>query len=242
MTCARHVRCLNRWVSDDGQDRALYDRIARIYDPWSRSVVEDLEFYVEQAPHRRAARRAGGGTTDRRACSEGGVRVIGVDESPECWPVRAPTPRRGRGRLIDLRLGDLRDPPVTGVPRDRPVCRCSMPDESRSPRALRRGVAARAGWAARLRRLRPERRGHPETDGICSTRTRHLRARGLERRSRTLVLSVRGGSGATFEPTGSAPGGTPDRMPDSWPELYGWFDRHRPRDGGDQIWVCTRPR
>ena len=25
----------------------LYDRIASIYDPWSRSVTEDVEFYVE---------------------------------------------------------------------------------------------------------------------------------------------------------------------------------------------------
>ena len=28
---------------------ALYDRIASIYDPWSRSVTEDIGFYVEQA-------------------------------------------------------------------------------------------------------------------------------------------------------------------------------------------------
>ena len=28
---------------------ALYDSIAGIYDPWSASVVEDIEFYVEEA-------------------------------------------------------------------------------------------------------------------------------------------------------------------------------------------------
>ena len=28
---------------------ALYDRIARIYDPWSVSVTEDVELYVEEA-------------------------------------------------------------------------------------------------------------------------------------------------------------------------------------------------
>ena len=33
---------------------SLYDRIAQLYDPWSASVVEDIEFYVEEA------RRAGG--------------------------------------------------------------------------------------------------------------------------------------------------------------------------------------
>ena len=27
----------------------LYDRIARFYDPWSRSVTEDVGFYVDHA-------------------------------------------------------------------------------------------------------------------------------------------------------------------------------------------------
>ena len=26
-----------------------YDAIARLYDPWSRSVVEDVSFYVDEA-------------------------------------------------------------------------------------------------------------------------------------------------------------------------------------------------
>ena len=34
---------------------SAYDAIARLYDPWSRSVTEDVPFYVEEA------RRAGGG-------------------------------------------------------------------------------------------------------------------------------------------------------------------------------------
>jgi hypothetical protein len=36
-------------VADDGSGEALYDGIAQIYDPWSRSVVEDVDFYVEEA-------------------------------------------------------------------------------------------------------------------------------------------------------------------------------------------------
>ena len=28
---------------------SAYDSIARLYDPWSRSVVEDVAFYVEEA-------------------------------------------------------------------------------------------------------------------------------------------------------------------------------------------------
>jgi len=34
---------------------ALYDSIASIYDPWSRSVTEDIGFYVD------AATASGGG-------------------------------------------------------------------------------------------------------------------------------------------------------------------------------------
>ena len=29
----------------------LYDRIARFYDPWSRSVVEDVDFYLRAIRH-----------------------------------------------------------------------------------------------------------------------------------------------------------------------------------------------
>ena len=28
---------------------SAYDKIARVYDPWSRSVVEDVPFYVAEA-------------------------------------------------------------------------------------------------------------------------------------------------------------------------------------------------
>ncbi len=33
----------------DVAELALYDRIASFYDPWSVSVTEDVEFYVEEA-------------------------------------------------------------------------------------------------------------------------------------------------------------------------------------------------
>ena len=64
---------------------ALYDRIASIYDPWSRSVTEDIGFYVEQA-------LASGGPVVELAVGTGriavpiaraGVAVIGVDSSPD---------------------------------------------------------------------------------------------------------------------------------------------------------------
>src|SRR5439155_319619 len=63
---------------------SLYDSIASLYDPWSRSVTEDVSFYVEEA------RRAGGPVvelavgTGRIAIPTAaqGIRVIGIDSSP----------------------------------------------------------------------------------------------------------------------------------------------------------------
>ena len=94
---------------------ALYDRIARIYDPWSVSVTEDVEFYVDEAV-------ASGGPVVELAVGTGriavptaraGIAVIGVDESPGMIAVaRERAEREGVGELLDLRLGDLREPPV----------------------------------------------------------------------------------------------------------------------------------
>ena len=99
-TVSQGSSLLESGVSDDGPDRALYDAIARIYDPWSRSVVEDVDFYVEEA-------LASGGPVVELAVGTGriavpvakaGVQVIGVDESPGDARRRAGV-RRARGRL-----------------------------------------------------------------------------------------------------------------------------------------------
>ena len=45
-----------------------YDPIARVYDPWSASVTEDVEFYVEEA-------RASGGPVVELACGTGRISV-----------------------------------------------------------------------------------------------------------------------------------------------------------------------
>ena len=90
-----------------------YDAIAELYDPWSASVVEDVGFYLEEA------RRSGGPVvelgvgTGRIAVplAADGIRVIGVDSSRRMLDVCA---RRAAlaGVDLDLRVGDLRDPPV----------------------------------------------------------------------------------------------------------------------------------
>src|SRR5512138_2334816 len=91
-----------------------YDAIAELYDPWSVSVVEDVGFYLEEA------RRSGGPVvelgvgTGRIAVpiAADGIRVIGVDSSRGMLDVCG---RRAAlaGVDVDLRAGDLRDPPVS---------------------------------------------------------------------------------------------------------------------------------
>src|SRR6059058_4043937 len=90
-----------------------YDDIARLYDPWSRSVTEDVPFYLDEA------RRSGGPVvelgvrTGRIAVpiASDGIRVIGVDSSGGMLQVCAERAALA-GATIDLRLGDLRQPPV----------------------------------------------------------------------------------------------------------------------------------
>ena len=93
-----------------------YDSIARLYDPWSRSVTEDIAFYLEEA-----ARAAPGPVvelgigTGRIAVpvAADGIRVIGIDSSLEMLAVcREQAELAGVTGLLDLRLGDYRDPPI----------------------------------------------------------------------------------------------------------------------------------
>ena len=233
---------------------ALYDRIAGIYDPWSRSVTEDVQFYVDEAV-------GSGGPVVELAVGTGriavpvakaGIRVIGVDESAEMLAVaRAHAEREGVSALVDLRRGDLREPPVAErVPLVTIPFRSllHMADEQEKLRALR----AAAGVLARGGRLifdvfAPSVEDIEETDGIWLEREPGIFERAdWDPRARTLVLSVRGGAqAATFELHWlSAPEWLAliERAGLEAEDLYGWFDG-RPYDGGeDQVWVCRRPR
>ena len=94
---------------------ALYDSIARIYDPWSASVVEDIAFYVEEAlgcdgP---VVELAVGSGRIAVPIAQAGRAVIGVDLSEGMLEVaRALAEEHGVSALVDLRVGDLREPPV----------------------------------------------------------------------------------------------------------------------------------
>src|SRR3954471_17371283 len=92
---------------------SAYDAIARIYDPWSRSVVEDVPFYVDEAVRSGGPVLELGVGTGRVAVpiAAAGVEVVGVDLSAGMLEV-AREQAELAGVTIDLRQGDLRDPPV----------------------------------------------------------------------------------------------------------------------------------
>lgn len=233
---------------------ALYDRIARIYDPWSRSVTEDVDFYVDEAV-------ASGGPVVELAVGTGriavpiakaGICVIGVDESPEMLAVaRAYAEREVVSARVDLRVGDLRTPPVTEtVPLVIIPFRSllHMPDETEKLRALE---AARS-------LLEPD--GHlvfdvfsPSAEDIAETNGLWLeREPGIFERAdwdvakRTLVLSVRGeAQAATMELhwlSAHEWQALVEQAGFDVEALYGWFDRRPWQGGEDQIWACKRTR
>ncbi len=234
-------------------DRSPYDAIARLYDPWSASVVEDVDFYVEEA-------LAAGGPVVELACGTGritvpiaraGLLVIGVDRSAGMLEVaRERAAEAGVAELVDLRHGDLREPPV---PERVPLVLVPfrsllhMTTEADRERAL----------AACLALLEPGGRlvfdvFAPGTEDVDATHGRWIeRETGIFERAdwdagaRTLTLSVRRGDEASTMLLAWL-------SPIEWQrlleragfqveELYGWFDR-RPYGGEeDFVFVARRP-
>ena len=231
---------------------ALYDRIARIYDPWSVSVTEDVEFYVDEAV-------ASGGPVVELAVGTGriavptaraGVPVIGVDESPGMIAVaRERAEQEGVAELVDLRLGDLREPPVDErVPLVTIPFRSllHMPDEAQKLRALQ-GAASVLEPDGRLvfDVFAPSREDIEETDGLWLERERGIFERAdWDEQARTLSLSVRSDDqSATMRLHWLSPAEWNAILEEAGFEvetLYGWFDRRAFEGGEDQIWVCRR--
>jgi SAM-dependent methyltransferase len=229
---------------------SAYDRIARLYDPWSRSVVEDVGFYVEEAV------RAGGTIvelgvgTGRIAVpvASAGVRVIGVDTSEGMLAVAAEQAElAGVAGLVDLRHGDMRDPPVEGT---YPLVVCPF----RSMLHLETDEDRRAALGAIRRLLAPGGRFvfdvfAPGADDIADTHGRWLeREPGIWERAdwdeatRTLILRVRGESGdAEMSLAWLSVGEWRSLLGETGfavDALYGWFDRSPWRGGEDSVWIC----
>jgi SAM-dependent methyltransferase len=229
-----------------------YDTIAELYDPWSRSVTEDVGFYVAESRKSGSTVVELGVGTGRIAIpiAEKGKRVIGVDSSREMLAAcRRRAEAAGVAELLDLRLGDLRNPPLD---EQVPLVICPF-----------RSYLHLADDGERIEALEAARRAlvpggrlifdvfEPKPDDIAETHGRWLeREPGIYERAhwdeeaRTLTLSVRG-------PEGAATMSLAWISRDQWQELleeagfeveavYGWFNRTPYRDGEDMIFVARR--
>ena len=230
-----------------------YDSIARLYDPWSVSVTEDVEFYVEEAQKAGSPVVELGVGTGRIAVptAAAGIRVIGVDSSPGMLQVcREAAELAGVAGLLDLRLGEVEAPPV-----DERVGLVTCPFRS---------FLHLLDDDARLRALRAAREllvpgGRfvfdvfaPSAADIADTNARWLeREPGIweradwDSRARTLTLSVRGESGETsFVLAWLSNDEWRARLEQAGFQVtgcYGWFDRRPYAGGEDTVWVARRP-
>ena len=229
---------------------SVYDEIARLYDPWSRSVVEDVSFYVDEAVRSGGPVLELGVGTGRIAIpiAAVGIQVVGVDLSEGMLAVA-----RERADLaavaVDLRHGDMRDPPVEGV---FPLIVIPF----RTLLHMESDIDRRAVLRVVARLLAPGGRFvfdvfTPGAKDIADTHARWVeREPGIWERAdwdeetRTLILRVRGG--AAESEMSLAWLSVPEWRELLWDEgfavdaVYGWFDRRPWRGGEDSIWVCRR--
>jgi SAM-dependent methyltransferase len=229
-----------------------YDPIAQLYDPWSRSVVEDVQFYVEEALAAGGPVVELGVGTGRIAVpiANAGVRVIGVDDSEGMLSVaRSAAEAAGVAELVDLRRGDMRHPPV----RER-VDLVLIPFRALLHMTTEADRLAALQGARAL--LRPHGRlvfdvFEPGADDISDTHARWLeREPGIFERAdwdedeRTLTLSVRGDAAAsTMVLAWLSPAewsALLDRAGFDLAAIYGWFDRRPYTEGEDVVFVATR--
>ena len=229
-----------------------YDPIAEVYDPWSAGVIEDISFYVEEA-------LASGGPVVELGVGTGriaiptalaGVDVIGVDSSAGMLAVCAERGREaGVAARLDLRVGDMRRPPVTErVPLVTCPFRAYLHLSSDDER-LEALLAARALLTSAGRLVFDV--FAPWDDDIEATHGRWVeREPGIferadwDREAQTLTLSVRGRQGGSTMTLWWL-------EPERWHALlaqagfaveacYGWFDRRPYAGGEDSVWIATR--
>jgi SAM-dependent methyltransferase len=229
---------------------SAYDAIARLYDPWSRGVVEDIGFYVDEA-------LASGGPVVELGVGTGriaiptaaaGVHVIGVDSSAGMLEVCAAEARKaGVAERLDLRLGDLRRPPVDErVPLVTCPFRAYLHLASDAERlealAAARGLL-RTGGRLVFDVFRPSQEDIDETHGRWIEREPGIDERAdWDTDRQRLTLSVRD---AERETTMTLWWLEPERWNALLSEAgfvvdacYGWFDRTPYAGGEDTVWIA----
>ena len=229
-----------------------YDAIARLYDLWSADVVEDVSFYVDEA-------LASGGPVVELGVGTGrialptamaGVRVIGVDSSAGMLAVCAERGREaGVDALLDLRVGDLRRPPVEETV---PLVTCPFraylhlaSDEDRLEALRAASALLEPGGRLVFDVFAPSREDVEETDGRWIEREPAIFERAdWDLDAQTLTLSVRGAQGASTMTLWWL-------EPERWHALlaeagfsvlacYGWFDRRPYAGGEDSVWIARK--
>ena len=230
-----------------------YDSIAGLYDPWSRSVTEDVDFYVAEARKAAGPIVELGVGTGRIAVpvAKAGIRVIGVDSSQGMLDIcRARADEAGVTELLDLRLGDLRSPPVeervalVTCP-FRALLHLGTDDERLQALSTVRELLVPGGRFV-FDVFAPSGEDVEETHGRWLEREPGIWERAdWDLEQRVLTLSVRGEGGETSMHLTW-------RAPEEWQGLleeagfeeircYGWFDM-RPYNGGeDTVWIAHRP-
>jgi SAM-dependent methyltransferase len=238
--------------TEAGVEPSLYDAIAELYDPWSRSVTEDVPFYVAEA------RKAGGPIvelgvgTGRIAVptAAAGIAVIGVDSSAGMLELcRRHARTAGVEELLDLRLGDLAAPSVTERVR---LVTCPF----RTYLHLQDEEARLTAFAAARELLVPGGKlifdvFAPHRDDIRETHRRWIeREPGIfehadwDEETRTLILSVRGERAEATMRLKWLPAPewrrTLERAGLQVERVYGWFDYRPYRDGEDMVFIARR--
>ncbi len=233
---------------------SAYDAIARLYDPWSRSVVEDVGFYVEESSRAAPGPIVELGVGTGRIAvpvAAAGIRVIGIDSSAGMLDIcREAAELAGVAGLLDLRLGDYSRPPVS-----EPVSLVLCPfraylhlhSETERLEALRTAYdLLEPGGRLVFDVFTPSREDIDETHGRWLEREPGIFERAdWDTARRVLTLSLRGPdsettmelawvSQAEWRALLHAAGFTVDAC-------YGWFDRRPWAGQEDSIWLATRP-
>ncbi|MBW3592183.1 MAG: class I SAM-dependent methyltransferase [Actinobacteria bacterium] len=232
---------------------SAYDAIAPLYDAWSRSVTEDVAFYVARAREAAEPVVELGVGTGRIAVptARAGIRVIGVDSSPGMLAVcRERAEREGVAELLDLRLGDLAAPPVAErvelvtAPFRSLLHLSSDAERLRALAAIRELLVPGGRFVFDV--FEPSREDIVETNGRWLEREPGIWERAdWDEGERILRLSVRGPEGTTAMSLAWL-------SPLEWRDLverarlevvacYGWFDGRAYAGGEDTVWITRRP-
>jgi SAM-dependent methyltransferase len=231
-----------------------YDAISRLYDPWCRSVTEDVAFYVEEARKAPAQPIVELGVGTGRIAipiAATGIRVIGVDSSGGMLDVcRERAELAGASRHLELRLGDYRQPPVAErvalvLCPFRAYLHLTTDDDRLGALVAARELLVPGGRLV-FDVFTPGADDIDETDGRWLERETGIFERAdWDTEARTLRLSLRGPDhAAQMTLSWIAPAEWRvllERAGLSVEACYGWFDRRPWAGHDDSIWIASRP-